>query len=153
MIHAIVVDRTGFEPVAAQRERLASADSLVVVAPLTAEDWHAGVERVVTAAEHGDTIAVAALHALAPNGAGIVDAVARIGALGLELVAVDDEVDTREDPGFLAAAGLLAGAAEHAAEAGARRLLETAAARPAGVSPPQALYVPERFLGGGEGRR
>ncbi|QTX05877.1 recombinase family protein [Agromyces archimandritae] len=147
MIRGIVIDMGGFAPLDEQREAVGEAGEVVVLAPASDGAWVDAVTALIDAAAPGDAIAVAALHVLGPSARGILTALDRARALGVDVISAADEIDTREDAAPLTTAGLFLGAADRAAEARARRSIALAASRPEGISPPRALYVPERYLG------
>lgn len=68
-----------------------------------------GLARALDALEDGGALAVPTFHALGGDMAGLVDAVLKIEARGLNLVVQQPEVDTRADAGFYETCRALAG--------------------------------------------
>jgi DNA invertase Pin-like site-specific DNA recombinase len=68
-----------------------------------------GLARALDALDDSGAVAVPSFHALAGDMAGLVDAVLKIHARGLNLIVQQPEIDTRTDPGFFATCQALAG--------------------------------------------
>ncbi|UAL10306.1 recombinase family protein [Caulobacter segnis] len=68
-----------------------------------------GLARALDALDDGGAVAVPSFHALAGDMAGLVDAVLKIQARGLNLIVQQPEIDTRTDPGFFETCQALAG--------------------------------------------
>ncbi|USQ96424.1 recombinase family protein [Caulobacter sp. RL271] len=68
-----------------------------------------GLARALDALEDGGALAVPTFHALGGDMAGLVDAVLKIHARGLNLIVQQPGIDTRTDPGFFETCQMLAG--------------------------------------------
>jgi len=68
-----------------------------------------GLARALDALDDGGAVAVPSFHALAGDMAGLVDAVLKLKARGLNLIVQQPEIDTRIDPGFFETCQALAG--------------------------------------------
>lgn len=96
----IVVDHSGFAPVADQRQALASAgaERVSVLAPMTAEDWHYALQEALAEASG---VAVVALQAFGLTAHAVLAELAEVVERDLRLVVVDAGIDTASDPAAL----------------------------------------------------
>lgn len=92
----IVIDHAGFPAVDTQQRALATVgvDRVVVLAPLTTEDWH--YELRDTFSQAGG-VAVTGLHAFGLTAHAVLSALSELFDAGQRLVVVDADIDTARD--------------------------------------------------------
>lgn len=137
----VVVDHEGLDAAAVQSEALedAGATSVIVIAPMTSEDWFYKLRDAVAEAEPGDAIAVTRLHHL---GLSVYELFANLGTIlgqGLGLVVLDPALDSRSDPAVAATLSAVLQAADEGGLVRVKGIL-------AGVDPHETKSPPKARL-------
>lgn len=140
----LVVDADGLRTTEEQSRRLSSSSTAGIelreLAPRTQEDWHYGIAGVIDELGQDDVLAVTSLAALGLTSDDLVDRIGRLAARGAQLLALDEDIDSLVDPGFLGAITTLA----HVLEAGRDARTRAALTKYRDVhaaTPPRARFV------------